>query len=463
MKKKNKYLNISERKILLRFFDIVSVFIGIYLISSLLNVTYITFNSTLTRKWLLTFLVYFIFFGNIFEMYNLKVSSSRYRIFQSIILTCFSSVVFYVFTPIITPSLPSNRIEILYLFLGVTLPLMYWRFIYSTFIFSPKFSKKILIIGKSTLVEGLLFVVKKRSYQNNVVSYISEKELPNFPEFNFIDIKEADLLTELNKEPVDEIVVSTNELKLNPNDTINKQIVYLFESGVNIKSIENLYEEITECVAKENLNHEFYKYLSYSKNHENSIYLVTMRLIDVIISILGLISLLFFIPFVFIGNLFGSRGPLFYRQIRVGLNGKKFSIYKFRSMIVDAETGKAIWASKNDTRITSFGKFIRKTRIDEIPQFWNILIGEMRLIGPRPERPEFVESLKKEIPFYAIRHVVRPGLTGWAQVMFPYASTTREQEIKLRYDLYYIKSRSIMMDLKIILKTISTVIQLRGQ
>jgi lipopolysaccharide/colanic/teichoic acid biosynthesis glycosyltransferase len=118
---------------------------------------------------------------------------------------------------------------------------------------------------------------------------------------------------------------------------------------------------------------------------------------------------------------------------------------------------------KNDSRITKFGKILRKSRLDEIPQFWNILIGEMSLIGPRPERPEFVEELKKELTFYEIRHVIRPGLTGWAQVLYPYASIKEEQEIKLRYDLYYIKSRSLFLDFKIFVKTISSVVHMKGQ
>lgn len=460
---KSNYLNISERKILLRFFDILSVVLGIYAISSFLNVNYITLTNEMSVKWLVTFVLYFILFGNIFELYNLKVSASRYLVFQSILITCFATIIFYVFTPIITPSLPKNRIEILYLFLGIVIPLTYWRLIYSTFIYSPKFLKNILIIGSSNKVENILQIIEKKNFQINVVNYISDEKITSLENYKYQQLDKADLLKVMEEHSVDEIVVSTSSLGIKPNSKMNQQLVYLFEHGINIKSIGNLYEEITESVAKENLNKEFYKYISFSKNHENTFYLLFMRVFDIIVSLVGLLSLLFYVPFVFIGNLFGSRGPLFYKQVRVGLNGEHFNIYKFRSMIVNAETNKAIWAEKNDRRITSFGKFIRKTRIDEIPQFWNILIGEMSLIGPRPERPEFVLSLKDELPFYAIRHVIRPGLTGWAQVMYPYANTTKEQEIKLRYDLYYIKSRGLFMDFKILIKTISTVIQLKGQ
>jgi lipopolysaccharide/colanic/teichoic acid biosynthesis glycosyltransferase len=132
-------------------------------------------------------------------------------------------------------------------------------------------------------------------------------------------------------------------------------------------------------------------------------------------------------------------------------------------MVKNAEANGAVWATKNDTRITKFGKFLRKTRLDELPQFFNILKGDMSLIGPRPERPEFVKDLEEQIPFYAIRHVVRPGLTGWAQVNYPYANTIEEQETKLRYDLFYIKERSSFLDFKILIKTITTVLYFRGQ
>ena len=132
-------------------------------------------------------------------------------------------------------------------------------------------------------------------------------------------------------------------------------------------------------------------------------------------------------------------------------------------MVKNAETKEAVWASKNDKRITSFGRFLRNTRLDELPQFYNILKGEMSFIGPRPERPEFVKDLEEKIPFYAIRTVVRPGLTGWAQVNYPYANTIKEQEVKLRYDLYYIKERNVFIDFKILIKTFTTVLFFKGQ
>jgi len=153
-----------------------------------------------------------------------------------------------------------------------------------------------------------------------------------------------------------------------------------------------------------------------------------------------------------------SRGPLIYRQKRIGLHDKEFYVHKFRSMRVDAEKNGAVWAKKNDDRVTRVGRFIRKVRIDELPQLWDVFKGNMSLIGPRPERPEFVCKLKELIPFYALRHSVKPGVTGWAQVCYPYGASEEDARRKLEYDLYYIKNMSLILDFKIILKTIGVIL-----
>ena len=207
----------------------------------------------------------------------------------------------------------------------------------------------------------------------------------------------------------------------------------------------------------------FYDEITIGGNNYNRIYLIFMRIFDVVISSIGLMFMLLLIPFVFIGNLLANKGALFYYQDRVGENGVVFEIVKFRTMIENAERNGAEWAQKNDRRVTPFGNFMRITRLDEVPQFFNIMKGEMTLIGPRPERPEMALDLEMHLPFYTIRHIVRPGLTGWAQVMYPYASSTEDQHIKLRYDLYYIKKRSVFLDFMIVIKTISTVLFFRGQ
>jgi lipopolysaccharide/colanic/teichoic acid biosynthesis glycosyltransferase len=158
-----------------------------------------------------------------------------------------------------------------------------------------------------------------------------------------------------------------------------------------------------------------------------------------------------------------SAGPILYHQRRVGLHGHVFTVHKFRTMRVDAEqhTG-PMWSTLNDNRITSIGGFLRRTRLDELPQLWNVLIGEMSFVGPRPERPEFVSQLTEQIPFYGQRHVLKPGLTGWAQVRYTYGASVEDTIEKLQYDLYYIKNLSVALDIVIILETIKTVILRKG-
>ena len=158
-----------------------------------------------------------------------------------------------------------------------------------------------------------------------------------------------------------------------------------------------------------------------------------------------------------------SKGPVFFIQERIGEGNKKFNIVKFRSMTTDAEKDGPQWASKNDNRVTKWGKIMRATRIDELPQLWNVLRGEMSFVGPRPEREFFIQQLEKEIPYYNLRHTVKPGLTGWAQVKYPYGASIEYSYRKLQYDLYYIKHHDIIFDIKVLLKTITIVVFGKGR
>jgi len=178
------------------------------------------------------------------------------------------------------------------------------------------------------------------------------------------------------------------------------------------------------------------------------------RLMDGAISAFVLVVSLPFWPLIMLFIKIDSRGPVFYRQSRVGKNERVFVLLKFRSMLAEAENEQALWASADDRRITRVGRLLRRLHLDELPQLWNILRGDMSLVGPRPERPEFVESLKTEIPYYALRHIVKPGLTGWAQVNYPYAASLEDSREKLEFDLYYISHRSLLVDLKILARTL---------
>lgn len=191
----------------------------------------------------------------------------------------------------------------------------------------------------------------------------------------------------------------------------------------------------------------------------SALYSILHSVVNAIGAVLGIVCVLLpILPFVVVATLIDSPGPIFYRQRRVGKGGKEFSVIKFRTMRTDAETGGAVWAQVNDTRVTKVGKVLRTYRIDEVPQFLNMLMGDMALIGPRPERPEFVSELKQNIPFYDERHVVKPGITGWAQVNYKYGNSDKDAFEKLKYDLYWIANRSIMLDFRIVLQSVRVVL-----
>jgi sugar transferase (PEP-CTERM system associated) len=190
---------------------------------------------------------------------------------------------------------------------------------------------------------------------------------------------------------------------------------------------------------------------------------VVKRLFDLFVATLILLVAWPFMLLTAIAVKLESKGPMVYKQVRVGLNGKEFPIYKFRSMRQDAEKdGKAVWATKNDSRVTRVGAVIRNTRLDELPQLYNVFKGDMSFVGPRPERPEFVEELKKQIPYYDARHRVKPGLMGWAQLKYPYGASVDDARNKLKYDLYYVKNHSFFIDILIVIQTVEVVLLGKG-
>jgi sugar transferase (PEP-CTERM system associated) len=232
--------------------------------------------------------------------------------------------------------------------------------------------------------------------------------------------------------------------------------------GVTFDHLPSVYEEYTGKIAVENLRPSW---LVFSAGFRKSRTLAaTKRSVDVIIAVLGLVIGAPVFALLALAVRATSPGPVLYHQRRVGLRGHNFMVHKFRSMRADAEaeTG-AVWASKSgDSRVTPIGRLLRKTRGDELPQLWNVLVGEMSLVGPRPERPEFVTGLTKVIPYYGQRHIVRPGLTGWAQVSYTYGASTEDALQKLQYDLFYIKNLSIGLDFYIMFETIKTVVLRKG-
>jgi sugar transferase (PEP-CTERM system associated) len=231
--------------------------------------------------------------------------------------------------------------------------------------------------------------------------------------------------------------------------------------GVTFDYLASVYERYTGKIAIENLRPSW---LIFSAGFRTTPRLLSLkRLLDIVIALAGLVVTAPVMLLVALAIKLTSPGPALYHQNRVGERGRVFTVHKFRSMRVDAEaTSGAVWSREGDTRTTSVGRFLRAARLDELPQLWNILRGDMSLVGPRPERPEFIEQLTELIPYYGQRHVVKPGLTGWAQVRYTYGSSVEDAMEKLQYDLFYIKNMSLALDLLIVISTIKTVVSRRG-
>jgi sugar transferase (PEP-CTERM system associated) len=239
-----------------------------------------------------------------------------------------------------------------------------------------------------------------------------------------------------------------------------RELLNLRLCGVVIENSSTLMERLTGKLQLDGLNPSTLIFTEgFRMNDSEQLF---RRLLSLAVSLTALLICLPFLPLIILMVRLSSPGPILFSQTRVGQRGRLFTAYKFRTMRKDAEAQGAVWATKDDPRVTTAGRIMRNTRIDEIPQLWNVLRGEMAFVGPRPERPEFVQWLSREIPFYDLRHMIRPGITGWAQVRYRYGASLEETKRKLEYDLYYVKHQSIGLDLLIMFETIKTIILRRG-
>ena len=240
-----------------------------------------------------------------------------------------------------------------------------------------------------------------------------------------------------------------------------RELLDLRLSGVKVEDATGIVEKISGKIEVDSIHPSW---LIFSEGFRlNPTFMFLRRFFSLVVSLVLLLAVLPLLPLIALAIKLTSPGPVLYAQKRVGRNGKVFTCYKFRTMRADAETAHGpSWAGDNDPRVTLVGRWLRRVRIDEIPQLWNVLRGEMGFVGPRPERPEFVEWLSREIPYYPLRHVIRPGITGWAQIRYQYGASLEESKEKLKFDLYYIKHMSLSFELMIVLESVKIVLLRRG-
>lgn len=311
--------------------------------------------------------------------------------------------------------------------------------------------ERIVFVGENDYTQDLLESVKKDG------QYVFTASLNN------TDIKALGKeIVEMYKTKKFDVLVDFTDKLLGDPKLTGKLLQYKLE-GLQYYNYLEFYETYENKLPISHLSPKWFLENTGFEIYHNNFNLKAKRLLDLFFAMLiGIFAAPVIILAAIIVKL-ESKGPIFFIQERIGEGNKKFNIVKFRSMTTDAEKDGPQWASKNDNRVTKFGKIMRATRIDELPQLWNVLRGEMSFVGPRPEREFFIQQLEKEIPYYNLRHTVKPGLTGWAQVMYPYGASVEDAYRKLQYDLYYIKHHSIPFDVKVLLKTVTIVIFGKGR
>jgi exopolysaccharide biosynthesis polyprenyl glycosylphosphotransferase len=459
--KKKIHFEVSERKLLLRVFDVSVVLVSLFGIDQIIGINYFDFTKE-NIQWPLLLSFYLLLFNAVFELYDLQTAANMERSIKNTLFSATTTVVAFLFTPYISPLLPERRLEILY-FYGITLlSMLVWRMLYIKLFTSERFKKKILVFGSEEDVKLIQSDFGKTHPESVIVGLSPAARTKDGTRQHAYPVMPDALEAFIRENQISEIIISTTHSKKITKDFYDV-FLRLLEKGFPLREYSQVYEEVTHRIPVQHVGKDFYRYFPFSRNHQNQLYLFLHKILDISLAIAGLGLFLFLLPLVLIGNLLANRGALFYTQIRVGKNSKPFKIYKLRTMIKNAETSGPVWAQKNDFRVTKFGRILRRSRIDEIPQLINVLRGEMSIIGPRPERPEFVSQLSEKIPFYQTRHIICPGITGWAQVKSGYGSEEAHALEKLQYDLFYLKHRSLYLDMVILVKTFSTVLFFRGQ
>jgi exopolysaccharide biosynthesis polyprenyl glycosylphosphotransferase len=349
-------------------------------------------------------------------------------------------------------------------FIAAPVLTLVWRFIYIRIFTAPAFMRRVLLVGAGKAGQTLIQVVDDLwpppFYLVGIIDDDPEKvgkDIEGHPVLGGSD----QLLELIREESVSDIVVAiSGEMR----GSTFQVLLDAQEGGVEISRLPAVYEELMGRVPIRLLETDWILRSFIDQRRVSEFYELGKRIIDIIGGFIGVVFMFVTLPFISLGILLDSGRPVFYTQTRAGRGAQDYRIYKYRTMYQDAEAdGQPQWAKEDDERATRFGRVLRKTHLDELPQFINVLRGEMSLVGPRAERPELVEMFQQHVPFYRARLLVKPGITGWAQVNFGYASTIDETVVKLEFDLYYIKHRNLMTDFVILLRTPFTVFGLRGQ
>ncbi len=403
-----------------------------------------------------------LYISELYDIQKAKNNVHFYRqFFYALIISGAIAIGFFYVIPFFRIAPKTNLVIVLGLFAVL---FTIWRMSFNHFIAPRLLRRRLLFVGRTNEVDELVKIFQNDSqlgYLPVAIVDLSENKKPNLSEVEtYSSLQHIRAIVTAHE--IDMVVLS---IDIHEQHELTQELYELIFWNLDITNFGTLYEHITGRVPLSALSESWF--LENLRPGHVRLYDMFRMSFDSIIAIVILVITGVLLPLLALLIKSTSPGPLFIKQKRIGKNSKTFTIYKFRTMHAlgkdgSAEINGAEFAKTKDNRVTKIGKFLRKTRIDEFPQALNILKSEMSLIGPRPERPEFVKKIEQDMPFYTVRHIVRPGITGWAQINYPYAKSLEELLVKLQYDLYYIKNRSIMIDAAIFLKTINILFRRKG-
>ncbi len=424
-----------------------------------------------TAKWYLTLLLIWLACAFFFDLYDLARAASATSILPVTGAAVLATVAIYLLIPWFAPPLISR--SLIFLFTAAAwVGVVAWRAFYALFFVQPWFKQRALMVGAGWAGRTLVAAMRTHPHDANpyrgtgydLIGFVDDDPGLHSQEFMGVSVLGgSDRLLNLAEEyDVDEIIVAITHRHTISTELFDT-LLRCREAGLCLSTMSELYERLLGRVPVDHLGRDLHMILRDRVAAGDRVYLLFKHSADFVLALaalpcLGLVSLLL-LPI----NRICAPGPLFYRQPRVGQGGRIFQIIKFRTMAPDAEQASgAVWAEQEDPRVTPVGRWLRRLRLDELPQCLNVLRGEMSLIGPRPERPEFVAQLAQELPFYRARHAIRPGISGWAQVRYRYAASAEDARVKLEYDLYYVRHLGFWLDLHIAFRTFLIMLQMKG-
>ncbi|HUF39765.1 MAG TPA: exopolysaccharide biosynthesis polyprenyl glycosylphosphotransferase [Anaerolineales bacterium] len=406
----------------------------------------------------------FIWIGLMVEMYDIHRAARWRTTLRGVALAALIGLGVYLVAYFSSPPRSLPRSAVGYFLALVFILTLAWRAIYIRVFNTAAFLRRALVIGGGAAGTTLLAKLNELEPAPFVVTGVIDDdpgkaggEVEGFPVLGGA----GELKAMIADHQVTDVIVSIS----GPMEgRMFQALLDAQEQGVEIGRMQRVYEDMFGRVPIFHLESDWMVRSFVEESRVNAFYLVAKRLLDLLGGLLGTAAFLIILPFVTLANLAETGFPILYLQTRSGKNDRRYEVIKFRTMVIDAEgDGTPRWTAENDERVTKVGWFLRKTHLDELPQFFNVLKGEMSLVGPRPERPALIKLFQEHVPFYRARLLVKPGLTGWAQIHQVYAANVEETNEKLEYDLYYIKHRSILLDLLILLRTPATILGLRGR